>query len=298
MGIGRTRSGSALLANRHDSLRPDSKQQYHPLSAIPGPRNRVKFEDIFDASDWRHQHDFFHHASDAFDRDLHVVIFGTLGAGMKHLARQHKRDLDKLAPRLEAAQGDYRSWLEDSCAELWAERSDQERFFRNMATVAIATRLIQTLRKLLSAAEIYKFRKPCKDTSKSEIMRLWTELGEHFGLDIAANQEHIAFAAPLNDVRNQIVHDGGQANPELLLEKCNLEGGDAGILDLKFSTKYPEYVEGSGMLAEVNVSMEQVRRFGDQSLELLKWVSSELRKKQLEFVETEKRAKTQRQATA
>ena len=27
-----------------------------PLSR---PEDRVKFEDIFDASDWRHQHDFF-----------------------------------------------------------------------------------------------------------------------------------------------------------------------------------------------------------------------------------------------
>jgi hypothetical protein len=235
----------------------------------------------FALGDWRGRHNFFCHGYRAFERDLHVVILGTLEAGNSHVERQYKKESRSLKVKLKQAEGHYQEWLESSCAELSEEKWDQQRFFRNMATVAIATRLIQALRKLLGTAERFKARKPCRDKSKSEILRLWTELGDCYGIDISGNAERIAFATSLNDVRNQIVHDGGNANSSLPFAQCNPEGGDAGLLDLRFSTKYPQYVEGSESSAEVNVSMKQVQQFGDDSLKLLNWVADELWNEQL-----------------
>ncbi|WP_130422493.1 hypothetical protein [Edaphobacter modestus] len=222
--------------------------------------------------------DFFHTESDNFERDLHVIILGSLHASVNALSADTEAYAKKLETQIESAHEEYRDYLIDRQGEAFGDHAEQERFQRNMAFVAIATRLIHALRTMLRSAEtFFPRKKKYGDGSMSEIMRLWSEIGERFGIDIVMHADKIAFATPLNDVRNQIVHDGGEANPQLPFERWTLEGGDASYLDLKFSDKYPEYVDGSGFLAAVRVTEEQFNKIFDDSITLIKWLAAELR---------------------
>jgi hypothetical protein len=240
------------------------------------------------AKHWTYRPDFFDHERDYFERDLHIIIVGSFDAGMEQLAMEFTKDSAKLEADINKTTGDHQQWLVDSHAELMMDHAEQERFLRNMAFVALGTRLIHALRKMLRTAETFCPRnKKYRDTSMSEILRIWAEIGERFGIDLAANADKIAFAMPLNDVRNQIVHDGGDANPQLSFEKCTVGGGDESYLDLRFSKRYPEYVEGSGSLAAVRVTKEQFDRAFEASVVLVKWLAQELRIRQLAYVKSQ-----------
>jgi hypothetical protein len=57
--------------------------------------------------------------------------------------------------------------------------------------------------------------------------------------------------------------------------------GDSGLLDMWFSQKYPEYVDGMGYGAEVSVSQELLDKNIKSAIALVEWLSQELRKKEL-----------------
>ena len=61
----------------------------------------------------------------------------------------------------------------------------------------------------------------------------------------------------------------------------NGDAGDSGWLDMWFSRKYPEYVEGVGMSAEVRVSQELLDKNIQGAIELVSWLAGELRKREL-----------------
>jgi hypothetical protein len=115
----------------------------------------------------------------------------------------------------------------------------------------------------------------------SEFQRLWVEYKERFGIDFEANTSQIAFVEPLREVRNQIVHEGSEANTLKPLDEADLSGSDSGWLDMRFSEKYPEYVDGEGMSAEVSVSQELLDKNIAASIELVAWLAGELRKREL-----------------
>jgi hypothetical protein len=54
------------------------------------------------------------------------------------------------------------------------------------------------------------------------------------------------------------------------------------IYDTSFSDNYPEFVEGSDFSAEVVVSKEQLDRGIECSIEIVKWVSEQLRATEVE----------------
>ncbi|MCU1247166.1 MAG: hypothetical protein JWQ49_195 [Edaphobacter sp.] len=241
------------------------------------------------APSWLHQMDFFRSESENFQRDLYIIILGSYEAGVKALAEETTAYAEKLEAQIKEAKGDYQEHLIDRYGEAHMDNAGQERFLRNMAFVAIATRLIHAMRNMMRTAENFCPRKKkYGNGSMSEILRLWSEVGERFGIDVEANANKIAFAIPLNDVRNQIVHDGGDANPPLSFEKCTLEGGDADYLDLSFSTKYPEYVDGTGSMAEVKVTKEQFDKVFDASIARVKFLAAELRKREMAYVKQSK----------
>jgi hypothetical protein len=115
----------------------------------------------------------------------------------------------------------------------------------------------------------------------SEFDRVWVEYRERFGIDFVTNAHRIAFVEPMRSVRNQIVHEGGEANTLKPFDFIDVNGGNAGLLDLSFSQKYPEYVSGDGIGAEVSVSQEQLQRNIDSSVDLVGWLAEELRKREL-----------------
>jgi len=146
----------------------------------------------------------------------------------------------------------------------------RERFFRNMAFVALTSRLATALRNMAWAAESFSKRKRNYGSARmTKFERLWVEYAERFDIDFTANADRIEFVETMRAVRNRLVHDG----PE-----------DGGRLDTAFSTKYPEYVSGSGIGAQISVSEEQLAQAAKNSIELVGWLAGQLRKKELEAI--------------
>jgi hypothetical protein len=80
----------------------------------------------------------------------------------------------------------------------------QERFLRNMALVALASRLTHALRNMTKSAESFspRAKRYEKMTHLSEFNRLWLEYGERFGIDFTVHADRIAFVEPMREVRN------------------------------------------------------------------------------------------------
>jgi hypothetical protein len=76
--------------------------------------------------------------------------------------------------------------------------------------------------------------------------------------------------------RNQIVHEGAEANiwNDTTLE--SLRQGQKPTLDTTFSQDYPQFVDGEGWDAEVVVSQEQLDLMCDDSIALVRWLAKEL----------------------
>jgi hypothetical protein len=225
-----------------------------------------------------------------FQWDVHILIEGTLSASIQFLNGGAKADLAKLEQRMKKpASDEYHQHLVDEHVGVLATGDAQERFLRNMALVALASRLTHSLHKMARSAEAfnerkkgYKPKKGYKKRGMSEFEGLWAEYNERFNIDlIEEHASRVAFVEPLRKVRNQIVHDGSEANTLKRLDEAGLNGDDSGWLDLEFSRKYPEYVHGGGMSAEVNVSQDLLDKNIEASIELVGWLAGELRRREL-----------------
>jgi hypothetical protein len=222
--------------------------------------------------------DFFREEYAQFQWDVHILIEGTLRAAITYLDSEVKTDLSKIEKIMENAHGDYHEYLVDEHVDVLAQNSEQEVFLRNIALVALASRLTHSLRTMARSAEIFSPRK--KQYGKpnmSEFARLWLEYEERFGIDFNANASRIAFLEPLREVRNQIVHDGGEANTYRSLMDINLDDVVGGLYNTKFSEAYPEYVQGN----DVSVSPELLQKNITSAIALIGWLATELRKRQL-----------------
>jgi hypothetical protein len=62
------------------------------------------------------------------------------------------------------------------------------------------------------------------------------------------------------------------------------------MLNHKFSTAFPEFVDGEGVDAEVAVSQDQLESMVKSSLELVKWCAVQIRAKQLAWAKTDDEA--------
>jgi hypothetical protein len=206
-----------------------------------------------------------------FQWDVHILIEGTLRASIRYLDIEARRELDEIEEaRKNPLDDEYREYLVDEHVDVLATNSSQERFVRNMALVALASRLTHALRNMARSPELFSDRK--KQYGKknmSEFDQLWVEYQERLGIDFNTNKHRIAFVKTMREVRNQIVHDGGEANTFKPLGEVDWNSGDAGYLDISFSEKHPEYVWGTGMSAEVTVSEEQLQKAIKASVDLV-----------------------------
>lgn len=232
--------------------------------------------------------DVFRDEFERFQRDVHILIVGTLSASIRYLDQKARTELESINTALERAKSDdYQQHLVDEHVDVLATNNDQERFLRNMALVALASRLTHSLRTMARSAEVFSPRKKRYGTrDMSEFARLFAEYGERFGIDFQAASQKIAFVDPMREVRNQIVHEGSEANTLKPIDEMNFNLGDAGYLDMTFSDRFPEYVEGTGMGAEVNVTNEQLDQTIVAAIELVRWLSQELREKEIMTAKT------------
>jgi hypothetical protein len=128
-------------------------------------------------------------------------LSGTAGAELADIKKAREKATDY----------DVQEHLVDLDVDVLATGLSQERFLRNLALVALASRLVHTLKKMARLAEHI-----CPSThdyeGRSEFLRLWAEYGARFSIDFSAHADKIAFVEPMVRVRNQIVHEGGEAN--------------------------------------------------------------------------------------
>jgi hypothetical protein len=218
-----------------------------------------------------------------FEWDVHILIEGTLEASIQYLGTEARKGLGKIEEALENPHfdDDHREYLVDEHTDVLVTQGGQERFLRNMALVALASRLAHALREMARLGTFSKRRDGRYGRSKaSEFERLWAEYSERFGIDIA-NSGRADFVESMVGARNRVVHAGGEANTWKPHDQLDWNSGDEGLLETDFSKKYPEYVSGSGVNAEVRVSEELLDRNIAASIELVAWLAWELRWKEL-----------------
>ena len=240
------------------------------------------------------QVDPFHCEYSRFERGVHILILGTLQAANSRLVDEFNVDKEKLIAGFDELTIRNSECLTDNLSELHWFLHDQQRFLLNMAVVGLASRLTHTLQQMARYAETFSPREKNYDSDgkdNSEFGRLWVEFRERFDVDVKADPNRVAFIQPLREVRNQIVHDGGIANPYRF--KQDIQGAPFDperegtpydpnrMLNLKFSTAFPEFVDGEGLDAEVAVSQEQLAYMVKRSLELVKWCAVQIRERQL-----------------
>src|SRR5579859_5983607 len=104
--------------------------------------------------------DVYRDEFEQFQWDVHILIEGTLFASIQYLDKQAKTELSTIQSCLDkAAEDEYQQHLVDEHVDVLATNDDQERFLRNMALVALASRLTHSLRKMARSAENFCPRK-------------------------------------------------------------------------------------------------------------------------------------------
>src|SRR5260370_23973165 len=216
---------------------------------------------MFPSSDSLSNIDLFEDEYGQFQWDVHILIEGTLRASIRYLDTEARRELGEIEEaRKESLDDEIPEHLVDEHVDVLATNSGQERFVRNMALVALASRLTHALRNMARSAELFSpGKKEYGDRSMSEFARLWVEYHTRFGIDFVVNKDRIAFVETMQKERTQIIHNGSEANTFRPLNTADWNNGYPGYLDVSFSAKYPEYVWGTGMNAEVIVGEEQVQ---------------------------------------
>lgn len=236
------------------------------------------------ASDLVFSLDFYESEYQQFQRDVHILIEGTLDASIEYLSTRVKSDLAQIEGALKKAyDDDHQQHLVDEHVDVLETISSQERFLRNIALVALASRLTHALHNMARSAESFSPRKKRYGKKHDgEFVQLWAEYQERFGIDLSGEHKgRIAFTETMRDVRNMIVHNGGEANKHKFMDDIILDKGEAGLLDISFSEEYPAFVSGSGIGAEVSVSEEQLQSIIEASVNLVGWLARELRAREL-----------------
>ena len=239
--------------------------------------------------------DFFQMEAHQFECDVHILILGTLRAALTYLNKESEKEDEAMTEHIKAAQEAHADYLVDKQIEGWSNLSDQERFLRNMALVALLTRLTHSLHEMARQAEIFAPRDPA-DYGKSgddEFKKIWAEYRERFGIIFKA--KFIQFVEPLRSARNMIVHKGGEATIPLPFDAIDPTKGDEGFYDPKFMKKYPRFVEDDGSGPKVSISEKQLNQAIKKSVELVNHAAESLRTKQIEAAKKEQaEAKNQR----
>ena len=116
-----------------------------------------------------------------------------------------------------------------------------------------------------------------KYKGEGELNQLWTEFTERFGFDFSHLQIQISYLDRLRKVRNQIVHDGGDAAVLKPFEKREIRNdGTFDMYDTSFADDFPEFTNGSDYNAQVMVTENQIEQGIQYSFQIVKWISEQL----------------------
>jgi hypothetical protein len=242
-------------------------------SKSPAHKSNASFE-----FNWRRSIDFFRFEHRKFERDVLVIVMGSLDAGVKQLAREFKLTESRFDTRLAGTTPEQEDWIIDDFIDIREEHEDQERFLRNIAIVALLSRLTHTLHGLARHGDELAPRDQNGYPGENEFKELWMEFRTRFGIQVPP--KHIQWIEPFRRARNLIVHNGGEANP--LTYGHEKKGAPVVTRDTSFSKRYRQFVEGEDHAAEVRITQVQLTRAADKAMELSAWLAQELRKQQME----------------
>ncbi|MGO9168401.1 MAG: hypothetical protein ACLP56_16165 [Candidatus Sulfotelmatobacter sp.] len=217
-----------------------------------------------------------------FQWDVHMLIENTRRASDLHLGAKVETDLADIKAVLEKSHDPVaQEHLVDEHVDVLETYSRQAQFLRNMALVALSSRLTHALRNMTKSASFAPRKKGgYGHRGMSEYMRLWMEYTERFGIDFTANADRIAFVEPMREVRNQIVHDGAEAQTYKFQEDIDWNNGVLAFMDDSFSKKYPQYVSDG----DVAVTEEQLTEAVKAAISLVGWLAKELRAQELDRI--------------
>jgi len=132
--------------------------------------------------------DIFEMEFEQFEWDVHILIEGTLHASIRYLDTEARKKLSKIEAALENPNFDpeHADYLVDDHVDVLATNGGQERLLRNMALVALTSRLSHALRSMARYAEVFSRRNTGRYGPKgtSEFRRIWIEYFERFGIDV------------------------------------------------------------------------------------------------------------------
>ncbi len=240
-------------------------------------------------SDWRLGHNFFAFTARTFERDVQIIVLGSLEAGTKYLKRQLRREETKFEKSVDKAGPDSRGWYEESYGEFVMEVSDQMRFLRNMSLVALLDRLLHTLSTMAKSGDYFAPRNKVVYQGEDDFQRIYREYAERFDITFGAKQ--IQWIKPLRQARNLIVHNSGEVHlPNSTNDRTDRS---TALYDVAFATKYGYLVDGKGHNAQIDVSELELNNAVAHAIALAQWAADQLRKRQVDF-EGERLKKSQK----
>ena len=204
-----------------------------------------------------------------FEEDVHILVLGTLSAAQAHWRGRLDHELPALEAAIKQAEGEYAEHLVDEHTDELARYGEQVRFSLNSAVVSLVTLFVDTVRRMYCHLDISMPRQPGRYPGKGELARLRSEALGRFGIDAEEWDARMAFIEPFVLARNLIVHNGGEADKELL----------DGTKDEDFRYRNPEWVDRDGRVAVPETAVnDHVQRATD----VVRWMASALRQRELQ----------------
>jgi hypothetical protein len=126
---------------------------------------------------WMYTYDPYHSKFEDFERDVHILVLGTPHAAITTLKTECQQEEDKLEPHKASNDPKIQERLHDELERAWMYFGDQERFIRNMALVGLLSLLIQTLKEMARAADVFVKRNKSsyRKNGDSEFVEIWRE---------------------------------------------------------------------------------------------------------------------------
>lgn len=212
-----------------------------------------------------------------FERDAHLLVLATLGAAEQMLSAQVDKEIAEIKVAVEKYGGSQR--LDDNYVDALSTYTDQMRFLRNNALVALTSMLYTALREMADAAQWFApgqgtdFYRNGSFGKKGEYPLILNEYEARFKVNFKEKDELVTFIGPMIEARNRIVHHGGKP----YVEK------EGGIVEETSAASFTEYVQGNGISAEIEVTDELLESDVKASVKLVRFLAEKLRVLELAF---------------
>jgi hypothetical protein len=234
----------------------------------------------FAREEWVFEHDSYLHELENFQRDAYILIHSSLHTGINALTAEGDAADAELTPYLESAKGEHHEFLVDRQVSSWMDINDQQTFLRNMALVALLSRLIHALTSLAKSAQGFSPRKKCK--GMGDFGNLWCEFRTRFSIDLVEDEKgKIEFIDPLRRARNIVVHAGGEVYKPGVFIGMDTSEIEKEAFDLTFFQDCPHLVEDEGMSGSVHITQQILDEATESSINLVRWLAGQLRQKEL-----------------